>query len=146
MRNLIVAGLLGCAVSTLSYAQRDSGWVKGLLCNTEIDDCMIIDQSIETDFQDIMTGNPTINAAGNKGKGMARFLEVVSYTTGEAIGALTGMMDGIRSTVHGAGYNTFKGELKGPSGTITFDYNFEDGTWNVSNKGSGNVSAKTGHL
>jgi len=124
-------------ITAFSFNANAESWVKGNACDSQ--SCVsIIDDPMES---------ITLQAKipGNKGKGMARFLEIVSYTTGEAIGALTGMMDGIRATVHGAGYNTFKGELSGPSGSINFDYNFEDGSWNVSSKGSGSVSSKTGH-
>jgi len=61
----------------------------------------------------------------------------ISGATGLGVGAVRGLVDGIRSAALGAGYSTFTATLSGSSGSVTFTMNLNTGAWGLRGSGGG---------
>jgi len=67
------------------------------------------------------------------------FVETAAGATGNTVGIITSTLAGIRSSVVAAGYTRFEGTLSGPAGSISFNYDFSNGSWGISGGGSPSI-------
>lgn len=67
------------------------------------------------------------------GRAKSKFVKTASKETGQGIGFIQSLLESIRQKTLEMGYEEFEGTLSGPSGRVSFKYNFRTNVWTLSN-------------